>query len=103
MIAQRHGCSVRALHALFAEFNTTVAGSIRHLRLEKCRSALQEQHGERIGQLALRWGFNDAAHFSKLFKSTYGLSPRSFREGAANGSHLTQTRMSTATRRYAST
>ncbi|MEY2873099.1 MAG: hypothetical protein RLZZ373_470 [Pseudomonadota bacterium] len=80
VIARHHGCSVRALHALFAAFDTTVAGSIRTLRLEQCRSALQEHHGERIGQVALRWGFSDAAHFSKLFKSTYGLSPRHFRE-----------------------
>jgi AraC-like DNA-binding protein len=80
MIANRHGCSLRALHALFAEFSETVSGSIRVARLEKCRSALLTPHAERIGQIALRWGFSDAAHFSKLFKATYGASPRQFRD-----------------------
>jgi AraC-like DNA-binding protein len=78
-IAQQHGCSVRALHALFSEHQSTVAGFIRQQRLEKCRVALHVPQHVRIGELALRWGFSDAAHFSKLFKSTYGQSPRVYR------------------------
>jgi AraC family transcriptional regulator, positive regulator of tynA and feaB len=80
-IAQRHGCSVRSLQALFAERQLTVAGAIRQRRLERCRQALcTDDNSSHIGNLALHWGFGDAAHFSKLFKATYGVSPRRYRQ-----------------------
>jgi AraC-like DNA-binding protein len=83
-IAQRHSCSVRSLQALFAERRMTVAGVIRQRRLERCRQALSADDGAMpIGDLALHWGFGDAAHFSKLFKATYGLSPRQYRQQRA--------------------
>jgi AraC-like DNA-binding protein len=85
-IAHRFGCSVRSLHALFAEHGTSVASEIRRRRLERCRDDLAGRgHGDRIGELALRWGFSDAAQFSKLFKSRYGVSPRQYRHGNLRG------------------
>lgn len=83
-IAQRHGCSVRSLQVLFAERQLTVAGFIRQRRLERCRQALStDDSSGHIGNLALHWGFGDAAHFSKLFKATYGVSPRQYRQRSA--------------------
>lgn len=83
-IAHRFGCSVRSLHALFADHGISVAGEIRRRRLERCREDLASMaHGDRIGELALRWGFSDAAQFSKLFKSRYGVSPRQYHQGHA--------------------
>ncbi|MEV8610809.1 helix-turn-helix domain-containing protein [Amycolatopsis sp. NPDC051373] len=32
-----------------------------------------------IAAIGRRWGFSDAAHFSRLFRSTYGRSPREYR------------------------
>jgi len=32
-----------------------------------------------VSSIATRWGLFDPAHFSRLFKSTYGLSPREYR------------------------
>jgi AraC family transcriptional activator of tynA and feaB len=81
VIARRHGCSVRALHALFAAHDTSVAGEIRLRRLEHCRHSLAHTQEDSISALALRWGFSDPAHFSKLFKATYGISPRHYRNG----------------------
>ncbi|MEY2875151.1 MAG: hypothetical protein RLZZ373_2522 [Pseudomonadota bacterium] len=79
-IAHRFGCSVRSLHALFAEHGTSVASEIRQRRLERCRDDLAGMvRSDRIGELALRWGFSDAAQFSKLFRSKYGVSPRQYR------------------------
>jgi len=78
-IARRLGCSVRALQALFAAQNTSVAAEIRQRRLEHCRQTLLKEEDSSISALALRWGFSDAAHFSKLFKATYGVSPRLYR------------------------
>ncbi|WP_082593086.1 helix-turn-helix domain-containing protein [Phycicoccus sp. Soil803] len=33
-----------------------------------------------MGAIAARWGFWDAAHFSRAFKAEYGCSPRAYRE-----------------------
>jgi len=78
-IARHHGCSVRGLHSLFSEYGQTVSGMIRQRRLDRCRAELQAGYSDRIGDIASRWGFGDAAHFSKLFKLTYGVSPRIYR------------------------
>jgi AraC-like DNA-binding protein len=32
-----------------------------------------------VSVLATRWGLTDAAHFSRVFKTEYGMSPRAFR------------------------
>lgn len=79
-IAQHFGYSLRTMHALFARSGKTVAGEIRDRRLERCRLALAQSRTElSIGDLAIRWGFADASHFSKLFKAKYGIGPRAYR------------------------
>ena len=35
--------------------------------------------GESISTIAARWGLADSSHFSRLFRATYGMSPREFR------------------------
>ena len=35
-----------------------------------------------ITDIALSWGFNNSAHFSRVFREHTGLSPRAFREAA---------------------
>ena len=78
-IASALGMSLRNLHLLFAENGHTVAGWIRSRRLECCRAELAKSRGAcTVKEVAFRWGFNDAAHFSRTFKACYGLSPRSF-------------------------
>jgi AraC-like DNA-binding protein len=38
-----------------------------------------------ITQIAYRWGFNDAAHFSRSFREAYNTSPRNVRkQGGVN-------------------
>lgn len=80
-IARAHFVSTRQLQYLFQEEGLTVSGYIRSQRLERCRmdledSALQERT---VLQIAQAGGFVDLSHFSKLFKSTYGRSPREHR------------------------
>jgi AraC-like DNA-binding protein len=78
-IASALGMSLRNLHLLFAEQGHTVAGWIRARRLERCRAELARSRGaSTVTEVAFRWGFNDAAHFSRTFKACYGVSPRSF-------------------------
>ncbi|MFD2418403.1 AraC-like ligand-binding domain-containing protein [Amycolatopsis pigmentata] len=70
-IAAAHHISVRRLHKLFEDQPQTVAALIRHRRLERCRSDLLRRD-RTVAAVAARWGFADAAHFSRLFKATYG-------------------------------
>ncbi len=80
MIASRFGYSLRTVHALFATHGKTVSGEIRDRRLERCKLALAKSRTDlSISDLANRWGFSDASHFSKLFKSKYGVGPRAYR------------------------
>lgn len=70
-IAVAHHISLRRLHRLFDDQPLTVAALIRRRRLERCRADLAR--GDRtVAAVAARWGFVDPAHFSRLFKATYG-------------------------------
>jgi AraC-like DNA-binding protein len=83
-IAAAHHVSVRKLQKLFADQEQTVTGWIRDRRIEHCRRDLANPAlAERaVSSIATKWGLFDPAHFSRLFKSTYGLSPTEYR-GAA--------------------
>lgn len=51
-------------------------GYVTQLRLDGARQLLET--GEMVGEVALRYGFADQAHLSRLFKQKYGLTPSSF-------------------------
>jgi transcriptional regulator GlxA family with amidase domain len=36
-----------------------------------------------VHAIARRWGFDDAAHFSKIFKACYGEPPGAYRQRAS--------------------
>jgi AraC-like DNA-binding protein len=81
MIAAGHYISTRHLHDLFQEIGTTVASSIRARRLERCRRDLSDPvlAGRPVTAIAARWGFVDAAHFSRIFRAAFGDSPTGYR------------------------
>ncbi|MGW1162832.1 helix-turn-helix domain-containing protein [Streptomyces sp. NPDC002519] len=85
-IAQAHHISVRYLHKLFHAEGTTVGRWIQHRRLEECRRDLMlPAHGNQtIAAVAGRWGFVSATHFSRVFRSAYGMSPRQWRESVGS-------------------
>lgn len=76
-IASAHFISTRHLHGLFQEQGVTVSTWIRTRRLEQCRrDLLDPMLADRpVAAIAARWGFVDAAHFSRVFKAAYGVSP----------------------------
>jgi AraC-like DNA-binding protein len=89
-VAAAHHISVRYLQKLFKDDGDTVTGWIRARRLEHCRRDLAEaQFAELpVSSVAARWGLVDAAHFSRLFKATYGLPPTEYRRQSAELSGL---------------
>ncbi|GAC67411.1 helix-turn-helix domain-containing protein [Gordonia soli] len=81
-VAAHHHVSVRQLQKLFAYDGQTVATFIRQRRLDRCRRDLADvaQQHRSIGAICASNGLVDASHFSRLFKQTYGESPRRFRD-----------------------
>ena len=80
-IAREHFISVRYLYKLFAD-EEGVSKLIRTKRLEHARRDLADPYlrDHSVATIAFRWGFNDPGYFSRLFRSSYGLSPTGFRE-----------------------
>ncbi|MFB0619604.1 helix-turn-helix domain-containing protein [Streptomyces sp. AGS-58] len=87
VIARSQRISVRYLHKLFQAEGITVGRWILHRRLEECRRDLTRPgRGSRtIAAVAGRWGFASAAHFSRVFRAAYGMTPREWRDGAGRG------------------
>jgi AraC family transcriptional regulator, positive regulator of tynA and feaB len=81
-IARAYAISVRALHALFEDVDASVAGLVRTERLARCLEDLQRPNGGSVTDIAFRWGFCDAAHFSRVFKRAFGVTPSEVRHQA---------------------
>lgn len=75
-IAAAHWISVRTLHLVFSDSGTSVARWIRRQRLERSRRELSNAtDSTTVTDVAFRWGFSDASHFSRAFKQEFGVSP----------------------------
>ena len=80
-IAMQVGVSTRLLQKLFGAEGETFTQYLRLRRLEHCRSDLANPlllHLS-ISDICRRWGFSDAAHFSRAFRERYRRSPRAYR------------------------
>jgi AraC-like DNA-binding protein len=79
--------SVRQLHRLFAQEGATFGAWIREQRLRRCRDDLADpQFGRQlISDIAFRWGFRSAEHFSRAFRARYGITPAQFRRLVSRG------------------
>jgi AraC family transcriptional activator of tynA and feaB len=81
-IARAFSISVRALHALFEDADASVAVLVRNERLARCQEDLRQRNGGSVTDIAFRWGFCDAAHFSRVFKREFGITPSEVRHAA---------------------
>jgi AraC family transcriptional regulator, positive regulator of tynA and feaB len=88
-IARAFAMSVRALHALFEDGDESVAVMVRNERLQRCLEDLQRRNGGSVTDIAFRWGFCDAAHFSRVFKRKFGVTPSEVRHMSLSGASLT--------------
>ena len=84
-VAASMGVSVRYLSRLFQLDGLSFGRYLLQQRVERCRRDLANPAlGHlRISEIALRAGFNDLAHFSRVFKAAVGHSPREHRERRA--------------------
>ncbi|MCW5771149.1 MAG: helix-turn-helix domain-containing protein [Rhodospirillaceae bacterium] len=84
-VAAALGISVGYLHRLFQGVDRSVSGYMREFRLARCREQLGSvlHAGEHVTEIAMRWGFNDMPHFSRVFRQAFGVSPREYRAAAA--------------------
>lgn len=84
MIAQALGISTRYLHRVFEDANETVRETLTRVRLEQSYSDLRD--GSKlpmsIKEVALRNGFTHQSHFSNLFRSRFGQTPRDLRSSS---------------------
>lgn len=82
-VAAACGVSLSYLHRLFANDGTTVAGYLREQRLQGAhRDLTTSLVDERISAVGSRWGIPDPAHFSRTFKSRFGMTPGEARQTA---------------------
>jgi acetamidase/formamidase/AraC-like DNA-binding protein len=80
-IGQMEGLSTRYVQKLFKVGSTTFSEYLKERRLERCRIDLANRALAHftIAELCFRWGFGDAANFSRAFTARFGISPKAFR------------------------
>ena len=84
-IAAALGVSARYLNKLFESEQTSLMRYVLARRLERCREDLLDPAciALSVSDIALRWGFNDLSHFSRVFRTRFGVSPRECRSRGA--------------------
>jgi AraC-like DNA-binding protein len=81
-IANACGMSVRSAQRAFAlDASGSVSKYIWMRRTDQCAAALRDsgESHRQITTICYSWGFNSSSHFSRAFKSQYGVSPRYYR------------------------
>jgi acetamidase/formamidase/AraC-like DNA-binding protein len=84
-VAHAEGISERYLQKLFESMGDNFTHYLRERRLQRTFADLSnpaEAHHS-VSEIAYRYGFSDAAHFSRAFRERFGLPPRAFRQQEA--------------------
>lgn len=80
-VAAAVGISVRYLHEVFHGAGESFGQWVRNQRLQRCHVEIadpSESH-RLISEIAFGYGFNEMAHFSRVFTRRFGYSPRTLR------------------------
>lgn len=85
-LAAKLNVSVRKLYRQFEIDGDSICRYIQRQRLERSARELADTSSQAlpITTIAYKWGFTDSAHFSRVFKHCYGVSPRAYRANALN-------------------
>lgn len=88
--AKAQGLSLRNLYYLFENEGTTVSRFIQDSRLDQCRKEIEvsTMFGRSISDISMAWGFKDSAHFSRVFRNRFGLTPRECRAVSRTSQNL---------------
>lgn len=80
-MAETLSISPAHIHRVFAAEEQTLSTWLWETRLKLCHDALRDQGhaGLSISQIAYRYGFSNAAHFSRAYRSSFGLTARETR------------------------
>ncbi len=80
-VANAFGISARYLHMVFRGESDTVARYIQRRRVEESARALADpmRRTLSITAIATAHGFKSQAHFSRVFRESYGVAPSDFR------------------------
>jgi AraC-like DNA-binding protein len=81
-IAESQHASSRYVQKLFEEAQLSFGQYVRQRRLAQCRKDLASAAYQNLSilDICFRWGFNDAAHFSRSFRAEFGVTPREYRQ-----------------------
>lgn len=78
-IASKVGSSASRLNALFQQhFGISIIKWRDQVRMQKARELLLHSH-EKVGDIGLLIGYDDALYFSRRFKQHFGMAPTAFR------------------------
>ncbi len=88
-IAEQEGLSARYVQKLFKNSGTTFGEYLKGRRIQHCCLDLANPALSQfsIAQLCYRWGFNDAANFSRSFSRYTGMSPKTYRAAPPHELH----------------
>lgn len=64
-----------------SETGDTPIDYLIQIRMEKAKEILEKGPGQSIQEVAASVGYEDAYHFSKLFKKRYGITPSQVKKG----------------------
>jgi len=80
-LANEIGMSVRRLNAIFAKEGTSISAYIRQSRFNGVAQELKDARFATlsISEIACKYGFVNFQHFSKSFRTHFGMSPREYR------------------------
>lgn len=75
--------SLRHVYELYSDDDQPLMKSVWKERLALCRRDLAEPRlqAKTVGEIAYTWGFSNVSHFSRVFKTEFGVGPREFRKG----------------------
>ncbi|MFT3771825.1 MAG: helix-turn-helix transcriptional regulator [Minicystis sp.] len=85
-VARAQGVSRRYLDGLMREhLGCSLSAHIRQRRLDRAARELVTRPDDAVLEVATRWGFQDASHFTRLFRSHFALTPAAYRRAASAG------------------
>lgn len=84
-VASGVGLSSRYVSRLLQTEGETFGRFLMRERIDLCKRELANPslRALRVGEIAMRAGFNNLSHFSRVFRESVGRSPTEFREGSA--------------------